>query len=124
MATDQKQDPNEETYGSELFEETPEESRGEARSGPQPFKRHTAGKWADQVARLVLADVSTSRSMFQHRYGLTHVSLIQKVLPEHDVATPRLLSLVEVVEGGPRADEVDLGEHTKNNNENVQKYKV
>ena len=28
-------------------------------------------------------------------------------------ATSRLLSLMEVVEGGPRADEVDLGENTQ-----------
>ena len=31
----------------------------------------------------------------------------------NDMATARLLSLIEVVEGGPRAVEVDLGENAK-----------
>ena len=35
------------------------------------------------------------------------------------MATSRLLSL-EVVEGGPRADEVDLWENTKKNNEDME----
>ena len=49
-----------------------------------PLKRHNAGQWADQAAQLVLAAVSTSRSMFQHRNELGHVKLIQKVFPEHE----------------------------------------
>ena len=36
------------------------------------------------------------------------------------MATSRLLSLIEIVEGGPRADEVNLGENTKMLKMNIQ----
>ena len=44
VAIDPKQDEKDETYEAELREETLEESLDQARRGPQPLKRHNAGK--------------------------------------------------------------------------------
>ena len=40
------------------------------------------------------------------------------------MATPRLLSLIKAVEGGPRADEVDLGKNMKTINNGNTIYNV
>ena len=84
VAMDHKQDTKEETYAEEIREETPKESRGDARRVPMPLKRRNAGMRADQTAEMVLAGVRTPKSMFQHRYGLGHAKLIQKVFRDHE----------------------------------------
>ena len=58
MADDQKQDEKGDTDGAELREGILEENLDEARRGPQPMKRHNAGRRADQAARSALADVT------------------------------------------------------------------
>ena len=47
-------------------------------------------------------------------YALQSAIALQSLYNKlNDMAMSRLLSLIEVVEGGPRADEVALGENTK-----------